>query len=54
MGVVEDHNKEDIVESIQINKNSVDNRIKLSMATITELADSLVRDENIASRAIIP
>ena len=38
------------VESIQINKNSVDNRIKLSMATITELADSLVRDENISFR----
>ena len=30
------------VESIEINKKSVKNRIKSSMATITELADSLV------------
>ena len=38
------------VESIEINKKSVKNRIKLSMATITELADSLVREENISFR----
>ena len=38
------------VESIEINKKSVKNRIKSSMATITELADSMVREENISFR----
>ena len=38
------------VESIEINKKSIKNRIKSSMATITELADSLVREENISFR----
>ena len=38
------------IESIEINKKSINNRIKSSMATITELADSLVRLEKISFR----
>jgi len=38
------------IESIQINEKSIKDRITSSMATITELADSLVREEKISFR----
>ena len=38
------------IESIEINEKSIKNRIQSSMATITELADSLVRHEKISFR----
>ena len=40
----------DFIESIHVNKKSVLSRIDKSMATITELADTLVREEKISFR----
>jgi len=39
------------IESMQTNQPSIEGRIQKSMATITELADTLVRAENISFRA---
>jgi argininosuccinate lyase len=41
----------DFITAMEINRESVQRRIQLSMATITELADTLVREEGISFRA---
>ena len=41
----------DFVTAMKVNKDSVQSRIQQSMATITELADTLVRNEDISFRA---